>query len=73
MEKVTVIYDRVGNTLDVWFRKPCEAICEEIGGGVVIKKNTKGEVIGFEKLNYLPSARVHKEGISSFPVEVVVA
>ena len=71
MEKVIVTYDRVGNTLDVWFRKPSEAICEEIGGGVVIKKNKKGEVIGFEKFNYLPLAKVHKEGISSLPVEVV--
>ena len=73
MEKVIVTYDKVGNTLDVWFRKPCEAICEEIGGGVVIKKNKKGEVIGFEKLNYLPSAKAHKEGIFSLPIEVVVA
>jgi len=72
MEKVIVTYDRVGNTLDVWFRKPCEAICEEIGGGVVIKKNKKGEVIGFEKLNYFPPAKVHRKGMSSLPVEVIV-
>ncbi len=73
MEKVIVTYDRVGNTLDVWFKKPCEAICEEIGGDVVVKKNKRGKVIGFEKLNYLPSAKVQKEGISSLPVEVIVA
>ncbi|MBU0568583.1 DUF2283 domain-containing protein [bacterium] len=73
MEKVTVTYDKVGNTLDVWFRTPCEAICEEIGGGVVIKKNKKGEVIGFEKLNYFSPAKANKEGIFSLPVEVVIA
>ena len=73
MEKVIVTYDKVGNTLDVWFRKPCEAICEEIGRGVIIKKNKKGEVIGFEKLNYFSSVKAHKEGIFSLPVEVVVA
>lgn len=73
MEKVIVTYDRIGNTLDVWFRKPCEAICEEIGGGVIIKKNKRGEVIGFEKLNYFSSVKSHKKGISSLPVEVVVA
>lgn len=73
MEKVVVTYDRVGNTLDVWFGKPCEAICEEIGGGVIIKKNKKGEIVGFEKLNYLPPIEVSKEVITSLPVEVVIA
>ena len=73
MEKVIVTYDRIGNTLDVWFKKPCEAICEEIGGSIVIKNNKKGELIGFEKLNYLSSAKVQRKGISSLPVEVVVA
>lgn len=41
MEKVIVTYNRIGNILDVWFRKSCEAICGEIGGGVVVKKNIK--------------------------------
>ena len=53
MAKVTVIYDRVGNTLDVWFAKPQKAVCEEVGHGIVIKKNKKGNVLGFEKLNFL--------------------
>ncbi len=39
MEKVTVVYDKMGNTLDVWFGKPKKAICEEIGNGFILKKD----------------------------------
>ena len=54
-EEVTVIFDKVGNTLDVWFGKPREAICEETEEEFLIKKDIKtGEVIGFEKFNVLP-------------------
>jgi len=57
MEKVTVIYDRIGNTLDVWFKKPQKVICEEVGHGVVLKKDKRGHVLGFEKLNFLGRGR----------------
>ena len=53
MAKVTVIYDREGNTLDVWFTKPQKAICEEVGHGVILKKDKRGRILGFEKLNFL--------------------
>ena len=54
-EEITVIFDKVGNTLDVWFGKPREAICEETEEEFLIKKDIKtGEVIGFEKFNVLP-------------------
>lgn len=53
MAKITVVYDKVGNTLDVWFTKPQKAICEEVGHGVILKKDKKGNVIGFEKINFL--------------------
>lgn len=72
MEKIRIIYDRVGNTLDVWFTKPQRAICEERGSGVILKKDKKGKVIGFEKLNFLPK----KEKIllkEKLPVESLVA
>ncbi len=72
MEKVTVTYDRVGNTLDVWFGKPCEVICEEIGSGVIIKKTKEGVIVGFEKLNYVSFAEASREEIIALPVEVVV-
>ena len=58
MEKIIVTYDRVGNTLDAWFGKPCKAICEEIGSGVIIKKNKKGKIVGFEKLNWYVKRRL---------------
>lgn len=54
MAKVTVLYDKEGNTLDVWFVKPQKAICEEVGHGVILKKNHGGRILGFEKLNFLP-------------------
>lgn len=56
MAKVTVVYDKVGNTLDVWFTKPKRAICEEVGHGVILKKDERDNVIGFEKINFFPKA-----------------
>ena len=53
MAKVTLVYDRTGNTLDVWFTKPQKALCEEVGDGLILKKNKRGRVLGFEKLNFL--------------------
>jgi len=53
MEQVKVFYDRVGNTLTVWFGDPQdEYICEETGDEVVLMKDRTGRVIGFEKLNF---------------------
>lgn len=69
MEKITVIYNRVGNTLDVWFGKPRKATCEELGNGFILKKDEKGNILGFEKLNYVK----RKKPLSKLPVEVVVS
>jgi uncharacterized protein YuzE len=53
MEQVKVFYDRVGNTLTVWFGDPNEeTICEETGDEVILMKDRAGRVIGFEKLNF---------------------
>ena len=71
MEKITITYDKVGNTLDIWFGKPRKAICEEIGGGVILKKNKDGAIIGFEKLNYVKESE-KKTDIASIPLEVNV-
>jgi uncharacterized protein YuzE len=76
MEKVIVIYDRKGNTLDVWFGNPKdEYICEETGEEVILKKDRHGKVIGFEKLNYLPAAAAKEaeETDTRLPIEVVLA
>jgi len=54
MEKVKVYYDREGNTLTVWFGDSSEEyICEETGDEVILMKDKSGNVLGFEKLNYM--------------------
>ncbi len=54
MEKIKVIYDRKGNTLNVWFDDPQkEYSCEETGEEIILVKDKNGKVIGFEKLNFL--------------------
>jgi hypothetical protein len=54
MAQVKVYYDRAGNTLTVWFGNPeDEYISEETGDEVVLMKNKSGQVIGFEKLNFI--------------------
>ena len=56
MEQVKVFYDRVGNTLTVWFGDPGkEYVCEETGDEVILIKDESGVVIGFEKLNFAAS------------------
>jgi hypothetical protein len=54
MAQVKVFYDEVGNTLTVWFGDPAtEYVCEETGEEIILMKDRMGNVIGFEKLNYL--------------------
>ncbi len=66
MGKIKVILNRESNTLDVWFDDPeKEFISEETGEEVILKKDKNNRVIGFEKLNLLPS----KENV---PVEVLI-
>jgi len=71
MEKVRLYYDSKGNTLNIWFDDPQkEYVCEETGEEVILVKDKKGKVIGFEKLNFL----LHpKEIIKTIPVEVLVS
>ena len=69
MDKVRVYFDRVGNSLTVWFDDPAkESVCEEVGDDVVLMKDRRGRVIGFERLNYLTKLK-QAEGLS-IPVEV---
>lgn len=70
MEKITITFDKVGNTLDVWFEKHRPYINEELGNGVIIKKDENGEIIGFEKINYLKKDK--PEDIHSIPLEVSI-
>jgi uncharacterized protein YuzE len=69
VDKVRVYYDRVGNTLTVWFDDPQkESVCEELDDDIVLMKDPEGRVIGFERLNYL--SRKQQEQGMSVPVEV---
>jgi len=62
-------YDSLGNTLNVWFDDPKnEYLSEETGDEVILNKNKRGKVIGFEKLNFLDGGRVLKQ----LPVETFV-
>ena len=54
MAEVKIYYDPIGNTLTVWFGNPQEEYTyEETGDEVILMKDKNGEVIGFEKLNYI--------------------
>lgn len=69
MDKVRVCYDRTGNTLTVWFDEPSkESSCEEVDDDVVLMKDRRGRVIGFERLNYLSGKQSGETG--NVPVEV---
>jgi len=71
MKKIKLYHDKKGNTLTVWFDDPKkEYIDEEIGEDVVIMKDKKGEIIGFEKLNYIIP---FKKDTSTLPIEVISA
>jgi len=66
MEKISVVFNRLTNTLDVWFDDPeKEWVSEETGEDVILKKDRNGRVIGFEKLN----VRIAKD--TPMPVEVL--
>lgn len=60
MAQVKVYYDQGGNTLTVWFGNPQdEAVAEETGDEIVLMKDKAGQVIGFEKLNFLVLPPAH--------------
>lgn len=53
MAHIKVYYDRIGNTLTVWFGEPeNEDVVEETGDEILLMKDKQGNVIGFEKLNF---------------------
>ncbi len=70
IQRVKIYYDTKGNTLNVWFDDPQkEYISEETGEEVILNKDKRGRVIGFEKLNFLPSGSLP---IETLPVDVVL-
>jgi hypothetical protein len=68
-DKVRVYFDRKGNSLNVWFDDPKkEHVCEEMDDDVVLIKDRRGRVIGFERLNYRTANE--REDDMPIPVEV---
>jgi hypothetical protein len=66
-----IYFARKGNTLSVWFDDPKkENICEE-SDDVVLVKDRRGRVIGFERLNFL-SPKQRREG-TGIPLEFQMA
>jgi uncharacterized protein YuzE len=71
MDMLRIYYDREGNTLSVWFDDPKkEHVCEESDDDMILVKDRRGRIIGFERLNVL-STKQRKES-SSIPMEVQV-
>lgn len=69
MEKIRIYFDREENTLSVWFDDPKkEHLCEESDDDVVLVKDRRGRVIGFERLNFLTRKQLD-EG-AGIPLEV---
>jgi len=52
-KKLTVIHNKEMETLDIWFDDPKkEVVCEEVGEGIILKKDVNNKVIGLEVLYY---------------------
>ena len=52
-KKLTVIHNKGMETLDIWFDDPKkEVVCEEVGEGIILKKDKDNKVIGLEVLYY---------------------
>ena len=70
MAEVSVVYDREGKTLTVWFSdRRKEHVCEETGEEVVLMKDSTGRVIGFEKLNFsIPDTDRLRVALETAPV-----
>lgn len=69
MDKVKIYYSKDKDTIDIWFGNPeLEMISEEIGEGLVLKKDKDGKVIGIEKIYTTKTFDTDK----SFPVELVM-
>lgn len=68
MDKIKVIHDTVAHTLTVWLDDPeKEHVAEETAEEVILMKDARGRVIGFELLHYRPAA-----ADGSLAVETVV-
>ena len=53
-------YDEEGDVLDISIGKPKKAKSQEIGNDVIVRKDSKGKVVGFTILNFQKRAEVEK-------------
>ena len=60
MEKMMFYYDEEGDVLDISVGKPKKAKSEEIGNDIIVRKDEKGNVVGFTILNFEKRAEVEK-------------
>jgi hypothetical protein len=68
MDCIRVIHDPVGKTLTIWLDEPAkEAACEETAAEVVLMKDGRGRVIGFEVLHYEPESSPPSISIETAP------
>jgi hypothetical protein len=68
MAEMKIFHDTVGRSLVVWFGNPNdEVIAEDVGDDLIVMKDDRGCIIGFEKLNFVSDA------VSSFPLQVMSA
>ncbi len=52
-KKLRVIHNKEMETLDIWFDDPKkEVVSEEVGEGIILKKDKDNKVIGLEVLYY---------------------
>ncbi len=72
MGTVKVHYDQEGNTLTVWFDDPArEHLCENVDDEVILIKDRRGKVIGFERFNYLPKKDQKRRRKAAVAVEMM--
>ncbi len=69
MTNAKLVFNKEGNTLDIWFGNPKkEAINEETSDEMILKKDKKGKVIGIEILNFIKAKKVPRE----LPIQLAV-
>ena len=67
MEKMRFFYDEEGDVLDISIGKPKKARSQEIGNDIIIRKDSKGKVVGFTILNF--ERRSEAEKGFNIPIE----
>ena len=71
MRTIKLLFDKVGNTLNVWFDDPQkEHVSAETADDVILVKDSDGNVIGIEVLNFLSTDDL--KGITKLPVESAI-